>query len=95
MCNRATVTGVDDLNQTIELLLSGRFDATLNAEVVFLDYQKAHPDADIRIAAYSDEPGQIAIPVRKGEDSASLLAAINDALAEMDADGPLTALSEK
>ena len=37
----ATVTGVDDLNQTIELLLSGRIDATLNAEVVFLDYQKA------------------------------------------------------
>lgn len=91
----ATVTGADDLNQTVELLLSVRFDATLNAEVVFLDYQKAHPDADIRIAAYSDEPGQIAIPVRKGEDSASLLAAINDALAEMDADGPLTALSEK
>ena len=89
------MTGVDDLNQTIKLLLSGRFDATLNAEVVFLDYQKAHPDADIRIAAYSDEPGQIAIPVCKGEDSASLLSTINDALAEMDADGTLTALSEK
>ena len=29
----ATVTGVDDLNQTFELLLSGRIDATLNAEV--------------------------------------------------------------
>ena len=28
----ATVTGVDDLNQTIELLLSGRIDAILNAE---------------------------------------------------------------
>ena len=89
------MTGVDDLNQTIELLLSGRIDATLNAEVVFLDYQKAHPDADIRIAAYSDEPGQIAIPVHKGEGSASLLSIINDALAEMDADGTLTALSEK
>ena len=30
----ATVTGVDDLNQTIELLLSGRIDATLNAEEI-------------------------------------------------------------
>ena len=38
----ATVTGVDDLNQTIELLLSGRIDATLNAEVVFADYVKEH-----------------------------------------------------
>ena len=33
----ATVTGVDDLNQTFELLLSGRIDATLNAEVTYYD----------------------------------------------------------
>lgn len=90
----ATVTGVDDLNQTIELLLAGRIDATLNAEVVFADYQKAHPEANIKVAAYSDEVERVAIPVRKGEDSASLLAAINDALAQMDADGTLTQLSE-
>ena len=91
----ATVTGVDDLNQTIELLLAGRIDATLNAEVVFAYYQKAHPEANIKVAAYSDEVERVAIPVRKGEDSASLLAAINDALAQMDADGTLTQLSEK
>lgn len=91
----ATVTGVDDLSQTIELLTSGRIDATLNAEGVFGDYKAAHPDADIKIAAYADEIEQVAIPVRKGADSASLLAAINAALAEMDADGTLTALSEK
>lgn len=29
------VTGVDDPNQTFELLLSGRIDATLNAEVTY------------------------------------------------------------
>ena len=62
----ATVTGVDDLNQTIELLLSGRIDATLNAEVVFADYQRTHPDANIQMAAFSDEPERVAIPVRKG-----------------------------
>ena len=91
----ATVTGVDDLNQTIELLLSDRIDATLNAEVVFADYQKAHPEADIKIAAYTDDVERVAIPVRKGDDAATLLQAINDALAEMAADGTLTALSEK
>lgn len=91
----AEVTGVDDLNQTIELLLSGRIDATLNTEVTYYDYLKAHPDADIKVAALSDEVEQVAIPVRKGAENASLLAAINDALAEMDADGTLTALSEK
>ena len=90
-----TVTGVDDLNQTIELLLAGRIDATLNAEVVFADYQKAHPEANIKIAAYSDDVEQVAIPVRKSADTATLLAAINQALAELDADGTLTELSVK
>lgn len=91
----ATVTGVDDLNQTIELLLQGRIDATLNAEVVFYDYLNVHTDANIKIAAYSDDVEQIAIPVRKGEDCASLLEAIDQALAELAEDGTLTALSEK
>ena len=91
----ATVTGVDDLNQTIELLLSGRIDATLNAEVVFNDYLKAHPEANIKIATFSDNVEQVAIPLRKGEDTATLLAAINQALAELSEEGVLTELSEK
>ena len=43
-----------------------RIDATLNAEVVFADYQRTHPDANIQMAAFSDEPERVAIPVRKG-----------------------------
>ena len=89
----ADVTGVDDLNQTFELLFSGRIDATLNAEVSYYDYIKAHPDAEIRIACLAPEATLIAIPVPKGE--ASLAAAINKALGEMRADGTLSALSEK
>lgn len=57
----AEVKGVDDLNQTIELLLSNRIDATLNTEVTYYDYLKAHPDADIKIAALSDEVEKVAI----------------------------------
>ena len=91
----AEVTGVDDLNQTIELLLSNRIDATLNTEVTYYDYLKAHPDANIKIAALSDEVEKVAIPVRKGDDTKTLLAAINDALAKLDESGELTALSEK
>ena len=79
----------------IPLLLAGRIDTTLNAEVVFADYQKAHPEANIKIAAYSDDVEQVAIPVRKSADTATLLAAINQALAELDADGTLSALSVK
>lgn len=91
----ATVTGVDDLNQTIELLLSKRIDATLNAEVVFNDYKKEHPEADVKIATYSDQVEEIAIPIRKGDDTVTLLDAVNDALDEMAKDGTLTELSEK
>lgn len=91
----AAVTGVDDLNQTFELLLTGRIDATLNAEVTYYDYMKAHPDAKIKIAALDPQSTQVAIPVRKGEETASLLEAINQALSEMAKEGTLTALSEK
>lgn len=91
----AEVTGVDDLNQTFELLLSGRIDATLNAEVTYYDYMKAQPDADIKIAALTEEASQVAIPMRKGEETASLREAINQTLAELSEDGTLSALSEK
>lgn len=89
----AEVTGVDDLNQTFELLFSGRIDATLNAEVSYYDYLKAHPDAEIRIACLAPEATLIAIPVPKGEEG--LVSAINEALGEMRDDGTLRALSEK
>ena len=89
----AEVTGVDDLNQTFELLFSGRIDATLNAEVSYYDYLKAHPDADIKIACLAPESTLIAIPVPKGE--TALESAINDALAELRADGTLSELSVK
>ncbi len=91
----ANVTGVDDLNQTFELLLSGRIDATLNAEVTYYDYMKEHPDAPIRIAALTDEASLVAIPMRKGADTETLLEAVNGALAELSEDGTLSELSEK
>lgn len=89
----AEVTSVDDLNQTFELLFSGRIDATLNAEVTYYDYMKAHPDADIKIAVLAPEASQVAIPVPKGE--TALVEAVNGALKEMREDGTLSALSEK
>lgn len=91
----ADVTGVDDLNQTFELLLSGRIDATLNAELTYYDYLKAHPDADVKIAALTDTASEVAIPLRKGDESASLREAINTALDELRADGTLSELSVK
>ena len=91
----ATVTGVDDLNQTFELLLSGRIDATLNAEMTYYDYMKEHPDANAKIAVLTDDANEVAIPMRKGDETATLRTAIDAAIDELRADGTLKELSEK
>lgn len=91
----ATVIGVDDLNQTFELLLSGRIDATLNAEMTYYDYMKEHPDANAKIAVLTDDANEVAIPMRKGDETATLRTAIDAAIDELRADGTLKELSEK
>ena len=91
----ATVQGIDTLEETIQLLTAGRIDATLNADVSFYDYLNVHPDADFKLVAQTEDASHVAIPVRKGNDSASLLEAINTAIDELRADGTLKALGEK
>ena len=91
----ATVQGIDTLEETIQLLTAGRIDATLNADVSFYDYLNVHPDADFKLVAQTEDASHVAIPVRKGDDSASLLEAINTAIDELRADGTLKELSEK
>lgn len=91
----AQVTGVDDLNQTIELLLQGRIDATLNAEVTYQDYIAQHPDANIRVAAYTETANHVAFPFRKGAETETLRAEVDKALEELRADGTLAAISQK
>ena len=91
----ATVQGIDTLEETIQLLTAGRIDATLNADVSFYDYLNVHPDADFKLVAQTEDASHVAIPMRKGDDSASLLEAINTAIEELRADGTLKALGEK
>ena len=91
----ATVQGIDTLEETIQLLTAGRIDATLNADVSFYDYLNVHPDADFKIVAQTEEASHVAIPLRKGEASASLLDAINAAIDALRADGTLTEISER
>lgn len=91
----ATVENVDTLSETIDMVTSGRVDATLNAEVSFYDYLSEHPDAPIKIVALTDEASKVSIPLRKGEETEALEAAINKAIAELEADGTLAELSIK
>ena len=91
----AEVLGVDTLDETIQMLLSGRVDATLNADVSFYDYLNVHPDAQFKIVAQTEEASHVCIPVKNDGNSDTLLAAINEAIESLRADGTLTEISEK
>ena len=91
----AEVLGIDTLDETIQMLVAGRVDATLNADVSFYDYLNVHPEADFKIVALTEDASQVCIPVRKGEETATLLAALNEAIEELRADGTLAEISQR
>ena len=90
----ATTQGVDDFAQTIELLEAGRIDATLNSSVTYSYFMSQQPDAAIKVAC-SDDPQQLALAMPKNDDAATLVEAVNQALAELRDSGELAALSEQ
>ena len=90
----AEVTSVDTLDQTIELLLQGRIDATINAKGSIDDYLNQHPDAAIKIAVVL-EGDPVAYPVPLGEDSNTLMDEINKILDKLRGNGTLAELSIK
>lgn len=91
----AEVTGVNDFSETIQLLTTGRIDATLNDYMTYLDYMTSNPDANIKVAAVYQDATSVAIVMRKGEETTTLREAINQALQELRDDGTLTNLSIK
>ena len=91
----ATVTGVDDLAQTIELLLAGRIDATLNADVSYYDYLTQHPEAEIKLVALTKDASMVAFPVKKDDRNKTFIEAVNKAIQELYADGTISKLSMK
>lgn len=91
----AEVTGVNDFSETIQLLTTGRIDATLNDYMTYLDYMTSNPDANIKVATVYQDATSVAIVMRKGEETTTLREAINQALQELRDDGTLTNLSIK
>lgn len=91
----ATVKDIESLDGTIEELLAGRVDATLNAEVSINDYMKEKPDADIKIVAFDSEVEKVGMIMPYGEGSESLKKAIDEALEDLRKDGTLKEISEK
>ena len=89
----AELIGTDGFDQSIALVVQGRADATINDSLSFLDFKKKQPNAPVKIAATEDEAAYSGVIVRKGDPE--LVAAINDALKEMKADGTYQKIAEK
>jgi cystine transport system substrate-binding protein len=89
----AQLVATDGFDQSIQLVLSGRADATINDSLSFLDFKKNKPDANVKIVAAQDKADYSGVLIRKGQPE--LLAAINGALKDIKADGTYQKISEK
>jgi L-cystine transport system substrate-binding protein len=91
----AEVIPVQGFNESVDLLTSGRVDATVNDSLSYLDFKKHRPDAKVKIVALdnSGDADKSAVLLRKG--NPELVAAINKALADMKADGTYAKISDK
>lgn len=89
----AVNTVVEGFNQAIDLVTSGRIDATLNDSLSFLDLKKQRPDLPIKTVYEEPEATSNAFLLRKG--STELLDKVNKALADMKSDGTYLKISQK
>ena len=90
----ATVDYVDTLGETMMMVIDGRVEATINAKGSVDDYLSEHPDAEIKVVqVFAGEP--VCYPIKKGEESETLLNAINEILNELRENGTLAELSVK
>lgn len=91
----ATVTNVPTLGETMELVLNGTVDATINANTSVQDYFNTTGTDQLKVAATDEDVTEYAIPLKKGSDNDSLREAINQAIADMKSDGTLSEISNK
>ena len=91
--NGAELVATDGFNQSVELVLSRRADATINDSLSYLDFKKHKPDAPLKVAATQDSADKSGVLLAKGQPE--LLAAINKALVTIKADGTYLKISDK
>ncbi|MEV0295524.1 amino acid ABC transporter substrate-binding protein [Nocardia sp. NPDC050710] len=88
----AKVEGVEGWVQAVQLLKTGRVDATVNDSLVVADYLKQKGDTSVKVAAEIGETSRMGLAARKGD---ALIAEVNKALDELRAEGRLAQISEK
>ena len=74
-------------------MIQGRADATINDSLSFFDFKTQQPDAPVKIVATAENADFSGVILAKGKPE--LLAAINEALDAIKADGTYAAISEK
>lgn len=88
----AQVEAVEGWAQAVDLLRQGRVDATINDNLTFLDYEKTNGPTGLKIAAETDDPAYNAFAFT--QDKTALVAAVDEALAELREEGVLASISE-
>lgn len=89
----AELVGTDGFDQSIALVLQGRADATINDSLSFFDFKTQQPDADVKVVATAEDADFSGVLLAKGKPE--LLAAINEALAAIKADGSYAEISQE
>ena len=89
----AELVGTEGFDQSIALVIQGRADATINDSLSFFDFKTQQPDAPVKVVATAEDADFSGVILAKGKPE--LLAAINEALAEIKADGTYAEISNK
>jgi len=89
----AELVGTDGFNQSLDLVVAGRADATINDSLSYLDFKKHKANAPVRIAASLPDAEAEGVLIRKG--NPDLLNAINRALTQIKSDGTYLRISHK
>ena len=89
----AEIVPTDGFDQSIALVTQGRADATINDSLSFFDFKKQQPDANVKIVATQADADFSGVLLAKGKPE--LVAAINEALEAIKADGTYATISQK
>lgn len=89
----AEIVSTGGFSESMQMVIDKRADATVNDNIVFLDYTKQHPTAPVRIAAESSEIDTVALMMTGNQDD--LKDQIDSAMDELRKEGFMTSLSNK
>ena len=89
----AEIVSTSGFAESMQMVVDERVDATVNDNLVFLDYMAQHPDSPVRIAATEEGTDVVALLMRKGDED--LKDKLDGAIGEMRDDGTLKSLSER